>query len=111
MSKDEDLRPTKHCKASYASTASLSIEICLYSPNIMCPPMGLALAKHHVSLHLLTSRNFHFNDNYYLARKKKTLEIEFGTVWVARCIRIMTSPDKLSWHLKFHMLKGKNQLP
>ena len=51
---NEGTGPTKHCKASYASTPSLSMESYLYSPNITCPPMGLASAKHHVSLYHMT---------------------------------------------------------
>ena len=45
INEDKDGRPIKHCKASYASTLSLSIESYLLSLNIMCPPMGLASAN------------------------------------------------------------------
>jgi hypothetical protein len=51
ISEDEDESPTKHCKASYTISPSLSTEL---SANIMCPPMGLDSAKHHVSLHHMT---------------------------------------------------------
>ena len=48
-------RPTKHCKASYASAQSLSVESSLYSLQ-MSPvfPCEFAVAKHHVSLHHMT---------------------------------------------------------
>ena len=57
----KDVRPTKSCKASYASI-TVHRALFILSPNITCPLMGLASAKHHVSLHQSrdTSRNFHF---------------------------------------------------
>jgi hypothetical protein len=54
ISEDKNSRPKKLGKGSYASAPSLSIESYFYSPNITCSPMGLALAKHNMSLHHMT---------------------------------------------------------
>ena len=51
ISEDEGLRPMKRCKASNARAPSPSVDL---SPDIMCPPMVLASAKHHMSLHHMT---------------------------------------------------------
>ena len=47
---NEDARPTKSCKASYASPTSLSVESYFYSLQTSC----VASARHHVSLYHIT---------------------------------------------------------
>lgn len=48
ISKDEEAR--KSCTAGYASALSLLLSL-IFSPSITCPPVGLASARHHVSLY------------------------------------------------------------
>lgn len=51
IGEDEDVRPTKYCKASYTSPLSLSIEPHLYSPfEHQVSSMALTTGKDHVTL-------------------------------------------------------------